>query len=249
MFSRNFIRIVMHISIDRLRGVLNRSNGTLTNHQTVSSSAGAGPRHFAHHPNGRWFYSLNEEASTLAFMSYDAATGTLTPKEETTTLPAGFKGTNFTSEIIINRKGSFIYVLNRLHNSIGIFEVQGNGSPKLIGDVWTRADYPRSCNIDPTGRFLYVCHNKSDNVTTFRAEGESGHLTFTGVLVIWGRLGKPPHLLKCLDAVEQEPGHMKEPLVSAAFGLVGWISLPVAVSVPFPVLPVGEMRERIVIQA
>ncbi len=240
----------MHISIDRLRGVLNRSNGTLTNHQTVPSSAGAGPRHFAFHPNGRWFYSLNEEASTLAFMSYDAATGTLTPKEETTTLPAGFKGTNFTSEIIINRKGSFIYVLNRLHNSIGIFEVQGNGSPKLIGDVWTRADYPRSCNIDPTGRFLYVCHNKSDNVTTFRRGGrERTPDVHRSTRDMSGGLTNRPHLLQCLDAVEKKPRHMKEPLVSAAFGLVGRISLPVAVSVPFPVLPVGEMRECIVIQA
>ena len=48
---------------------LDRTGGKLINPQTFPSSAGAGPRHFAFHPNGLWFYSLNEEASTLAFMN------------------------------------------------------------------------------------------------------------------------------------------------------------------------------------
>jgi len=163
-----------------------KTTGKLSNPKTVSSSSGAGPRHFAFHPNGRWFYSLNEEASTLAFMSYDAATGTLSPVQEVSTLPAAFVGTNFTSEVMISSDGNFIYAANRLHDSIAVFVVRGTGEPRLIGESWTRGDYPRSFNIDPTGKFLYVCNQRGDSVTTFRTahddnEGDNGEiLKFTG---------------------------------------------------------------------
>jgi 6-phosphogluconolactonase len=163
-----------------------RENGKLINHQTVPSSPGAGPRHFAFHPNGRWLYSLNEEASTLTFMTYNTEQGRLTVQEEVTTLPEGFKGTNFTSEVIVSMDGRFVYCLNRLHNTIAIFLVDATGRPDLIGEVWTRADYPRNCAIDPTGNFMYVCHNRSDNVTTFRVHRATGRLTFTGEYVAVG---------------------------------------------------------------
>ena len=38
---------------------------------SVALPPGDGPRHFAFHPNGRWFYSLQEEASTLVTFDYD----------------------------------------------------------------------------------------------------------------------------------------------------------------------------------
>ena len=41
--------------------------------RAVSLPPGDGPRHFAFHPNGRWFYSLQEEGSTLVIFDYDAA--------------------------------------------------------------------------------------------------------------------------------------------------------------------------------
>ncbi len=160
-----------------------RVNGKLLDPKTVASSPGAGPRHFVFHPNGRWFYSLNEESSTIATMIWDAAKGELTPVDEISTLPAGFTGTSFTSEIVITSAGKFVYALNRLHDSIAIFAVGANGRLKLTGEVWTQSDYPRHCNIDPTGNFLYVCHNKSDNITSFRMHRGSGKLTFTGQYV------------------------------------------------------------------
>lgn len=160
-----------------------RVNGRLLDPKTVSSSPGAGPRHFVFHPNGRWFYSLNEESSTIASMTWDAAKGELAAVDEISTLPAGFTGTSFTSEVVITGDGKFVYALNRLHDSIAIFAVAGNGRLKWMGEVWTQSDYPRNCNIDPTGNFLFVCHNKSDNITSFRIHRGSGKLTFTGQYV------------------------------------------------------------------
>jgi len=154
--------------------------GKLSDPKTFPSSLGAGPRHFAFHPNGLWFYSLNEEASTLAFMTYDASNGVLHPQAEIPTLPPEFVGTNFTSEVIVSHDGRFVYAANRLHDTIAIFSIDKTGVPTLIDEEWTRGDYPRHCNIDPTGNFLYSCNQRSDAITTFRVDGDGRHLKFTG---------------------------------------------------------------------
>ena len=155
-----------------------RMTGTLLAPQTFPTSPGAGPRHFAFHPNGVWFYLLNEESSTLAFMRYNAATGSLQLVDEISTLPEGFVGTNFTSEIMVSPNGRFIYAANRLHDTIAIFSIKRNGHPELIDEEWTRGDYPRSFNIDPTGEYMYVCNQRSDAVTTFKVLGNGSHLRF-----------------------------------------------------------------------
>lgn len=178
--SGNFA-IANDVGIDRtVIWRFDRTAGKLLDPKTVASSPGAGPRHFVFHPNGRWFYSLNEESSTMSTMTFDAAKGELTPVDEISTLPAGFTGTSFTSEVVITGDGKFVYALNRLHDSIAIFAVGATGKLRLTGEVWTQSDYPRNCAIDPTGNFLFVCHNKSDNVTSFRIHRATGKLTFTG---------------------------------------------------------------------
>src|SRR5436309_9028552 len=45
---------------------------------TAALPAGDGPRHFAFHPNGRWFYSVQEEGSNVVLFDFDGATGKLT---------------------------------------------------------------------------------------------------------------------------------------------------------------------------
>ncbi|HZT38932.1 MAG TPA: lactonase family protein [Bryobacteraceae bacterium] len=146
----------------------------------VSLPPGDGPRHFAFHPNGRWFYSLQEEASTLAFFEYDSARGRLAAKQTISTLPKGYAGTNFTSEVLVSGDGRFVYVANRLHDTIAWFSIGPSGAPTLSGEEWTRGDYPRSFAIDPSGRFLYSCNQRSDAVTCFRINRQTGALTFTG---------------------------------------------------------------------
>ena len=46
---------------------------------TASTPAGAGPRHFAFHPNGKFAYSINELEATVTQFAWDAATGALKP--------------------------------------------------------------------------------------------------------------------------------------------------------------------------
>ncbi|MGD0578503.1 MAG: lactonase family protein [Bryobacteraceae bacterium] len=154
--------------------------GKLLPRDAVKLPAGDGPRHFVFHPNGRWLYSLQEEASTLTVFDYDAAAGRMAVRQTLSTLPKGFAGTNFTSEVLISPEGRFLYAANRLHDSIAWFSIAADGTLNLSGEEWTRGDYPRSFSIDPSGQYLYSCNQRSDAIACFRVNRQSGALTFTG---------------------------------------------------------------------
>jgi 6-phosphogluconolactonase (cycloisomerase 2 family) len=152
----------------------------------VSLPAGDGPRHFQFHPNGRWLYSIQEEGSTVVLFDYDAAAGRLTSRQSVSTLPPKFAGSNFCSEILVSFDGRHVYAGNRLHDSIAIFSVAPEGTLTYVGEEWTRGNYPRSFNLDPTGCFLYCCNQRGDNVAVFAVNRDTGGLTFTGQYVAVG---------------------------------------------------------------
>jgi 6-phosphogluconolactonase len=147
---------------------------------SVQLPAGDGPRHFAFHRERPWLYSLQEEASTIVLFDFDAATGSLKSRQQISALPAGFAGSSFGSEILIAPNGRFLYAGNRLHDSIAIFSIGGDGTLTYLGEEWTRGSYPRSFNFDPSGTFLYCCNQRGDHVAVFRVDRTSGALAFTG---------------------------------------------------------------------
>jgi 6-phosphogluconolactonase len=146
----------------------------------VQASPGAGPRHSDFHPNGEWVYTLNEESSTIDYKSYDATTGALSIQASISSLPAGFEGTSYTSAIHVSADGRFVYVLNRLCDTIGIYSIDADGFLARVGHVWTRGDYPREFAIEPHGRYLYILNERSDNVAAFGVDHGTGRLNFTG---------------------------------------------------------------------
>jgi 6-phosphogluconolactonase len=156
--------------------------GTLTAAETpfVSLPPGDGPRHFAFHPNGRWFYSIQEEGSTVVLFDFDAQTGRLTSRQTISSLPPGYAGSNFCSEITVSADGKFVYAGNRLHDSIGIFAIGTDGTLTFVTEEWTHGDYPRSFTFDPTNSFLYCCNQRADHIAVFRVDKSSGKLAFTG---------------------------------------------------------------------
>lgn len=157
------------------------ANGKLTpgTPPFVSLPPGDGPRHFHFHPNGKWFYSIQEEGATVVLFDYDGAQGQLTARQTISSLPPGYAGSCFCSEILVSSDGRFVYAGNRLHDSISIFSIGTDGTLTFVGYEWTRGNYPRSFNFDPSGQFLYCCNQRADNVTVFRVNQESGRLTFT----------------------------------------------------------------------
>jgi 6-phosphogluconolactonase (cycloisomerase 2 family) len=162
---------------------------------SVSLPPGDGPRHFAFHPKEPWFYSLQEEGSNIVLFDYDAEQGRLSPRQTISSLPPGYAGSNFCSEIAVSADGKFVYAGNRLHDGIATFSVGPKGVLTFVGEEWTRGDYPRSFNWDPTGTFLYSCNQRADNITVFRMNKKTGLPAFTGTYVPVGN----PSIIVFLD--------------------------------------------------
>ena len=145
---------------------------------------GAGPRHFAFRPDGRFAFTNNEIHSTVTALKYDAEHGALTEVNTVSTLPAGFTGNNSTAECQAHPNGRFVYVSNRGHNSIAIFSVDGeSGKLTHVGNESTQGKTPRNFSIDPTGTLLLAENQASDNVVVFRIDGATGKLSATGCTV------------------------------------------------------------------
>jgi len=145
----------------------------------IQTAPGAGPRHLAFSPDGKFVYVCMELNGTIC--TYQYMDGTLTEIQTLSTLPSGFSGDNLTSEICLTPDGRFLYVGNRGHESLAIFEVDSNrGKLTFRGHEPTRGKHPRHFNIDPTGTFLIAANAYTDNVVVFRIDKTTGQLEFTG---------------------------------------------------------------------
>jgi 6-phosphogluconolactonase len=142
---------------------------------------GAGPRHFAFHPNGRYVYVINEMASSLTAFAWDAPRGAMRPLQTVSTLPKDFQGDSTCAEVLVHPNGRFVYGSNRGHDSIAIFTVdRDKGSLTPAGHVSTQGAVPRNFGIDPTGSWLFAANQNSGTVVVFRIDPASGGLSPAG---------------------------------------------------------------------
>lgn len=159
---------------DAARGELTRDD-----HLTVKTAPAAGPRHFAFHPNGKYGYAINEINSTITAYSYDGGGG-LRAIESLSTLPKDFHGENTTAEVVVHPNGRTLYASNRGHDSIAVFSINPmTGKLTFVEHVPTQGKTPRNFALDPTGKYLFVANETTNNIALFRV-GDDGRLTFTG---------------------------------------------------------------------
>jgi 6-phosphogluconolactonase len=144
----------------------------------LAVAPGAGPRHIALHPNGKWVYVINELDSTVNALRYDSKTGVLTMMHTVSTLPAGAKVENITGEIEVHSNGKFLYGSNRGHDSIAVFAIdQETGRITAVDYFPAGGRTPRHFNIDPSGKFLLSANMDSDSITVHQIDTASGKLT------------------------------------------------------------------------
>jgi 6-phosphogluconolactonase len=142
---------------------------------------GAGPRHLAFHPNGRFAYVVNELQSSITAFSYDASRGAMHKLETVSTLPKSFTGSNDTAEIHVHPSGKFLFTSNRGHDSIAVFSIDSHtGALTLVDHFPTQGKTPRNFEIDPTGKLLLVANQDTGNIVVFRIDPNNGRLTPTG---------------------------------------------------------------------
>ncbi len=147
----------------------------------VATATGAGPRHLAFHPNGRFAYGINENASTMTAYALDGATGTLHEIETQSTLPDGFAGHKEAAAVRVHPQGRWLFGSNRGDDSIVIFAIDpDSGRMTRRGFVKTGGATPRDFALDPTGTLLYAANQDSNTVVPFRFDATSGILAPAG---------------------------------------------------------------------
>ena len=152
---------------------------------------GSGPRHFVFDPSGKVGYQLSEMSGVVDVFAWDTTKGSLTSVQSAHTVPHDFVGRNHSAEIEISPDGKFLYESNRRTKSEterapryprSIFHrSQGRdpGNPALQQSL-TGGVMPRSFTIDPTGSYLLVANQLSNNVVVFRIDRATGRLSTTG---------------------------------------------------------------------
>ena len=146
----------------------------------VSLRPGAGPRHLAFAPSGRFVYVNNELDSTVTVFAHDPDTGSMTMHDTVTTLPAGFSAANSTAHIQVTPDGKFLYVSNRGHDSLAIFRIDEPTGRLTVAGHTSTGKTPRDFGIDPTGSFLLAANQASDTVVVFRIDRQTGALAPVG---------------------------------------------------------------------
>ena len=143
----------------------------------VKVKPGAGPRHFAFHPNGKYAYVINELDCTVTAFAYVSVSGALKEIQTITTLPNGFNGSNSCAEVRVHPNGKFLYGSNRGHDSIVVYRVDlADGKLTYVEHETAEIKTPRNFNIDPTGKFCLVANQGKDSVVVFRINKETGAL-------------------------------------------------------------------------
>ena len=152
-----------------------------SNNGFAKVNPGAGPRHIAFSPNGKFVYVLTEMESSVTVFSYNAKAGTLAKLQTLSALPAHYSGRKEAAEIAVHPSGKFLYTSNRGHDSIAIFAIdQKKGTLRSLGQVLTGGKTPRHFAIDPTGTYLLAENQESNNIVIFHIDQETGSLLPTG---------------------------------------------------------------------
>ena len=145
----------------------------------VTVEAGSGPRHLTFHPNSKFAYLIHEMAGLISAYEYDD--GKLTEIQTITMLSPDFKGRTGAADIHVSPDGQFLYGSNRGDaNEIVIYAIEKNGNLKYAGRQKTLGDSPRNFVIDPSGNFLLVANQNSNEVIIFNRDQKSGLLTPSG---------------------------------------------------------------------
>ena len=99
--AANRFALVCDLGLDRVFSYrFDPAAATLTTNDPPFATvrAGAGARHLAFHPNGRWAYVINEMGNSVTVFEYDAARGALRQIQDISTVPADFKGQSTCAE-------------------------------------------------------------------------------------------------------------------------------------------------------
>lgn len=143
---------------------------------SVPLPPGSGPRHLLFGANGKHAYLSMEMSAQVAVFDYQA--GTLIQRQ-LVDLAAGQPLTDKAGAALhVSRDGKFLYVSNRgTANVLLVFAIDPvNGQLKELQRRSVEGDHPREFALDPSGRFVLVANQKSNQIVVIERDVLTGLL-------------------------------------------------------------------------
>lgn len=156
----------------------NKEKGILNSQIKNAVKAGSGPRHLTFSANGKYVYTLGELDGSVSVYRFNK--GVLSLHYSTTIVPK--EGDEISAaEIAISPDGKYLYTTNRgTFNTITCYKIKKDGRLEYVQTTSTLGKGPRSFTIDPSGKFLLVAHQYTNDVVVFSIDKSTGKLTDTG---------------------------------------------------------------------
>ena len=159
---------IMEYNFDRNTGKLKWAGN-----DTLFLPVGSGPRHFTFNTDGSKMYVINELGSKMMVINIDKQEG-LKLIQTLPTYRQGFEGNNYCADVHLAKDGKYLYGSNRGENTIVTYKVEQDGTLTLAGHTSCGGNWPRNFVIDPSGKFLLVGNQKSDSVSVFKLNKNTG---------------------------------------------------------------------------
>lgn len=160
----------------------NSENQILTIKDSIGVRKGSGPRHLTFSPNGKNAYLINELSGSLIVYMYE--NDRLRKIEETQIIDDTFHGEVAAADIHISPDGKFLYATNRaVANDITVFEIIQHGKLLFKQFIKTGGISPRNFAIDPSGNFVLIANQNSNQIVIFKRDHKTGRLAKTNKVI------------------------------------------------------------------
>ena len=166
------LAFVSDLGLDRVKVFdFDQQTGKLSPGEDLVIPPGSGPRHFAF--GGACVYVCGELDSTVNLVTYDLKGGGNKVVQSLSTLAKPVKN-NSTAECILSPNGKFVYVSNRVGDSIAVFKVGEHHMLTAAGHITGDIKIPRNFNIDPSGRWMLIASQDGGKVGVWELDRDTG---------------------------------------------------------------------------
>ncbi len=140
---------------------------------------GAGPRHSTFHPNKKFYYAVTELDGTVNAFTWNK--GKLNLIQTIKMAPDSYTGKPDGADIHVSADGKFLYASTRNElNNITIYSVdQKTGKLSVAGYQPIGGRSSRTFDIDPSGNWMLVTSQGTNQILFFKRDPNTGLLTPT----------------------------------------------------------------------
>ena len=146
----------------------------------ISLAPGSGPRHSTFHPNRKFYYAVTELDGTVNAFKYKK--GKINLIQTIKMADASYTGKPDGADIHVSADGKFLYANTRnVLNEIAIYSIdKKSGRLTVVGRQPIGGKSCRTFDIDPSGNWMLVTSQGTNEIIFFKRDKETGLLTPTG---------------------------------------------------------------------